>query len=301
MLDFKPVTLSDRKWMYPIIYSENIRNADFSFVNIYAWGASYSAKCTVMDGCLVICTKIEGLNWYSYPLGVRADEELGDVIRRLMKHCAECGEKLRLQSIHPSKLPVIESLFPGAFDIKPSTDLFDYVYSAEKLISLSGKKRHAKRNFVNRFMSEHSWRIEPMTKDNVALTADMDGEWITEKDDSEYDTAFAEAMAIRTSLRHFDELELDGAFLYDGDTPCAFTIGERICRDTYVVHFEKAEASIAGAYPMINREFVRMIKEKYPEIEYINREDDMGLENLRKAKQSYYPEFMEEKYTAVMR
>ncbi|MDD6189653.1 MAG: phosphatidylglycerol lysyltransferase domain-containing protein [Clostridiales bacterium] len=300
MLDFKPVTLADRDWMYPIIYSENIRNADFSFTNIYAWGESYLAKQTMVDGCLVIYTNEGSESFYSFPVGAESDAKLANVIEKLIAHCEELGEKFIMHAIPAAKTETIERLFPGKFEISPIRDLFDYVYSADKLASLAGKKLHSKRNFVNRFTAEHDWKLVPMTAESSSLWADLTGEWIAEHNESSYDSAFDEARAMRNAMSHFDELKLDGAYLYIGDRPCAFTVGERICRDTYIVHFEKADASITGAYPMINREFVRMIKEKYPEIEYINREDDMGLENLRKAKQSYYPDFMEEKYTAVI-
>lgn len=301
MLDFKPVTLADREWMYPIIYSENIRNADYSFTNIFAWGESFMARQAMVEGCLVICTSVNGRNYYSCPVGADTDEKLASVICRLAEHCAELGEAFTMHTIPAPKAESIERLFPGKFEITPVRDLFDYIYSADKLASLAGKKLHSKRNFINRFTAENQWRVVPMSAENISLWADLDGEWISERDESAFDSAFDEARAMRIAMSHFDELKLDGAYLYVGDRLCAFTVGERICRDTYIVHFEKADASVTGAYPMINREFVRMIKEKYPEIEYINREDDMGLENLRKAKNSYYPDIMEEKYMAVMK
>ena len=136
-----------------------------------------------------------------------------------------------------------------------------------------------------------------MTAESSSLWADMTGEWIAEHNESAYDSAFDEARAMRIAMSHFDELKLDGAYLYIGDRPCAFTVGERICRDTYIVHFEKADASITGAYPMINREFARKTINSF---EFVNREEDLGLPGLRKAKESYKPEFLLEKVTARM-
>lgn len=301
MLDFNPVTLADRDWMSPIIYSENIRNADYSFTNIFAWGESFMARQAMVADCLVICTTVDGENYYSFPVGADSSEKLISVVEQLMAHCSELGEKFILHTIPAVKAELLDELFPGKFEITPVRDFFDYIYSAEKLATLKGKKLHSKRNFINRFIAENEWRLVPMTDENSSLWADMDGEWIAGHDESAYDSAFDEARAMRIAMSYFKELNLDGAYLYIGDRPCAFTVGERICRDTYIVHFEKADASITGAYPMINREFVRMIKEKYPEVEYINREDDMGLENLRKAKLSYHPDIMEEKYMAVIK
>jgi len=81
----------------------------------------------------------------------------------------------------------------------------------------------------------------------------------------------------------------------------AFTIGEPLNSDTYIVHFEKAFSDIQGAYPMINREFARHIQTLRPNIRYFNREEDLGIESLQRAKRSYYPVFMVEKYHATRR
>ena len=81
----------------------------------------------------------------------------------------------------------------------------------------------------------------------------------------------------------------------------AFTMGDRLNSDTYDVHFEKAYGELQGAYAMINREFARWVRAKHPNVRYLNREDDMGVEGLRKAKESYYPDRMVEKYAATQR
>lgn len=301
MLDFKPVTLSDRDWIYPIIYSAGIRNADYSFTNIFAWGESFMARQAKIDGCLVISTNVYGENYYSFPVGFESEAQLKNVIDQLMAHCSANGEKFILHAMSKENTEIAERLFPNIFDITAVVDMFDYIYSAEKLATLKGKKLHSKRNFINRFTAEHDWQAVSMTTENSRLWADMLGEWVFEQDDSAYESAFDEARAMRVAMSNFTELQLDGIYLYADGHPCAFAVGERLSADTYVVHFEKADYAISGAYQMINREFVRTILEKYPEIEYINREDDMGLENLRKAKLSYYPDIMEEKYMAVIK
>ena len=107
-----------------------------------------------------------------------------------------------------------------------------------------------------------------------------------------------EQLALKRAFQDFDFLGLEGGLLRTKGEVVAFTIGEKQNGDTYTVHFEKAFSRVRGAYPMINREFVRYVRQLYPEVVYINREDDMGMENLRKAKRSYYPDFMVEKYTA---
>ena len=103
-------------------------------------------------------------------------------------------------------------------------------------------------------------------------------------------------------MAHYEQMGLDGLLLRAGGKVVAFTMGEQMgAEDTYDVHFEKAFAEVPGAYPMINREFARWVQEHYPEVRYLNREDDMGVEGLRQAKKSYYPDLLLEKYSAVLK
>jgi hypothetical protein len=298
MPEFSTVKLSDINWIRPIVCSENTKNADFSFTNIYAWGDFFQARACKIKECLVIRLIMNDMVGYSFPIGCNDEDSIKSIIAELQAYAKHRGEQFRLVSLTKDKLPFIERLFPGMFDVFPNTDLFDYVYSAEKLASLAGKKLHAKRNYINRFISEREWSYEPIDERNLNECMAVDGIWAVGKS-GELDMVEGEMTAIKKSLADFHSMYLDGGLLRVSGKICAFTIGERLSRDTYVVHFEKALPDIIGAYQMINREFIRHIIKKYPDIVYINREDDMGLENLRKAKRSYYPEFMVEKYTAV--
>ena len=107
-------------------------------------------------------------------------------------------------------------------------------------------------------------------------------------------------MAIDRAFRHFAALDMDGLMLKEGGQVLAVTMGSRLSPDTIDVHFEKAREDVDGAYAAINREFARYLREKYPDVQYLNREDDMGLEGLRKAKLSYQPHHLEEKYWACL-
>ena len=110
-----------------------------------------------------------------------------------------------------------------------------------------------------------------------------------------------EHAAIARAFEHYDALDLLGGALFAEGELVGFTVGEKISADTFDVHFEKARADLNGAYPTVNREFVKLVRERYPEIAYINREDDMGLENLRKSKESYDPDILLRKFTVRWR
>ncbi len=195
----------------------------------------------------------------------------------------------------------LEELFPGHFQFEEDRDYWDYIYLAEKLATLSGKKLHGKRNHINRFIEEHTWSFQPITREIVPACMDMLAQWTTANADQLYDGVEEEHVAIVRAFENFDALDLEGGALFSGDRLIAFTIGEKIADDTFNIHFEKAYSDIQGAYPMVSREFVRQILARHPEIVYINREDDMGKENLRRAKLNYFPAFMVEKYTAIWR
>jgi hypothetical protein len=107
-------------------------------------------------------------------------------------------------------------------------------------------------------------------------------------------------LKLEKALRDYRELEIEGLVLRGGGEILAFTLASRLSEDTFDVHFEKARGDIQGAYPAINCEFARYIREKYPEVRYLDREEDMGLEGLRRAKQSYYPHHMVKKYWACL-
>lgn len=297
MIDFKPIVLSDKAWMDKHFRAEDSRSGDFNFTNVFMWGSSFHLTAALVEDRLVFRTEIHGRHYYSFPIGTG---DMRAAVLAVTKDAEERGLPFIMRSITADNAEKIDILFPCLFDFKEERAYFDYVYSAEKLSTLSGKQLHAKRNYINRFEQNHKWSFEPVDSSNLELCVEMNSEWIrrhvNEDNRDEYKGEFE---AIDKAFRYFNELGLEGGILRADGQAVAFTIGEKLCSDTYIVHFEKAYADIDGAYPMINREFVRHIVKNHPEIVYINREDDMGSENLRRAKKSYYPEFMVEKFSAT--
>ena len=148
-----------------------------------------------------------------------------------------------------------------------------------------------RRNHINRFLAEHeNWRTEVMTAENAKNCLTLLDAWYEKHE--EHAALHSERAAIETAVAHFAEMEFDGLFLYAENDLIAFTMGNRLNENYFDVNFEKADADIQGAYPLINREFARHIADKYPAIRFLNREDDMGLEGLRKAKESYNPDLL---------
>jgi len=198
-----------------------------------------------------------------------------------------------MYNVTPEQFAQIEEWFPGEFQIEYDRDEADYVYEREKLVTLSGKKLHAKRNHVNKFKNTYeNWSYETLTEENLEDCFQMALKWCSMNGCRDDQGKSSEFCVTQNSLRLFKELELTGGILRVDGEIVAFTIGEPLCDDTFVVHIEKAYADVDGAYTMINQQFVEHECEGY---QYINREDDAGEEGLRKAKLSYRPAFLVEK------
>lgn len=299
MIEFKPLELRDKEWIDPIVCAENSKSADFSFGTMFIWDKSFKQEVARYGDRLVVGLMYACEPFFVYPIG---SGELAPVIEELRLRSESQDSPLTLRGVTAEHTDELERLFPGKFEFTADRPYFDYIYSAEKLATLTGKKLHAKRNHINKFTAENDWSFEPFTADLVPECAAMLERWERSGGERMDEGLKDEHTAIIRAFDYFDELNFTGGVLRISSEIAAFTLGERINGDTFNIHFEKAYADIQGAYPMINREFARHILEKFPgEIAYINREDDIGLENLRKAKMSYCPEFLVEKHTAVWR
>ncbi len=295
MLAFHPLSIADKKMIDEIAAAENSRSADFVFGNMFLWNGKYRQSVCRFGDRLMVRAEGEHVPIFPFPIG---SGELAPAIKALADYAREQGYSLVLRGVEAHHKEQLEALFPGRFSFVHDRDYDDYIYSAEKLSTLSGKKLHGKRNHINRFEASYAnWRFEPLTRELFPSCLALLDEWSAEVEEGGH-LVFDERKAIELALENYETLGLIGGALFVDDRLAAFTIGEQISTDTFNVHFEKARADIDGAYPMINREFVRHILNVLPHINYVNREDDMGLENIRKSKLSYRPDIILEKYSA---
>ena len=215
-------------------------------------------------------------------------------IEWLREYCRGRNKPFQMYNLTPEHFAQLEEWYPGRFRIEYDRDSADYVYESEKLATLSGKKLHSKRNHINKFKALYDgrWTYEPVTAENVEECFQMALKWRDQNGCEDDPEKRGEICVTMNALRLFEELELKGGILKIDGEVVAFTIGEPVCSDTFVVHIEKAFADVEGAYPMINQQFVQHECGDYL---YVNREEDTGAEGLRKAKLSYRPVFMVEK------
>ena len=245
---------------------------------------------------MIVAPCYEDMPFFAYPVGTGS---LEPVLAEMLLYAKEKGFPFTMRGVTAEHLPQLLAIFPDC-TVESERPLWDYVYSAEKLATLSGKHLHGKRNHINRFESQNDWEFRPMTKDDHPACLALLDEWMSENPEDLHAGAADERMAIERAFDHFEPLGLMGGVLFVSGILAAFTMGEPVCAHTFVVHFEKARSDLNGAYPMVNREFVRLIRQRYPDILWINREDDMGLDSLRQSKESYHPDHMVEKYTVVI-
>jgi hypothetical protein len=231
---------------------------------------------------------------FSYACNLRDSQNSRELFEMLRELAKQEGEELHLHCVSEKEWQLIEEWYPGVYEITYDRDSADYIYLREKLATLSGKKLHGKRNHIHRFEEANSdWCYETICDENEEECAKMAMRWcmnncMSEQNEIEFDK-IDESKLVVYAIRHREELGMIGGALRVNGRIIAITLGEPLTKDTFVVHFEKAFSDIQGAYPMINREFVRHELEEYT---YVNREEDMGLEGLRKAKLSYRPEIL---------
>lgn len=290
-IQFKRPQLEDKEVISHYFRHHTSRSCERTFVNVFLWARFYHVEYAVVEDALVFKSEQEGLA-YAYPAG--AAENVRKALEVLRQYSAERNCPFVLYNVTPDHFAQLEEWYPAKFQIEYNEDNADYVYESEKLATLSGKKLHGKRNHINKFKAtyEDRWSYEAITSDNLEECFQMALKWRNENGCEDDEEKNSEICVTLNSLRLFEELELVGGLLRLDGNIVAFTIGEPICSDTFVVHIEKAFADIQGAYPMINQQFVEHECQNYT---YVNREEDTGAEGLRKAKQSYRPVFMVEK------
>ncbi len=295
---FKKPEPADYGWIHDLASRQNLRSADFSFCNIYCWGRGIDSRVGRVGDRMLVKIRVKGATMYLYPVG---SGDLSPAIDAMARDAAECGVPFILRGVTKDVLPEVEALFPTAPKLETDTGSSDYVYLAEDLAELVGKRYHGKKNHLNRFFAEHEWRFEPITRENIRLCHDMAAQWFADMEEEREEDYAGEAEAVRSALGVYFDVGFDGGVIIADGQPAAFTIGEMISPVSLDTHFEKASPHVNGAYAVINQQFAVYMRQKYPGLVYINREEDMGIENLRRAKASYHPAFMVDKYTARWR
>ena len=297
MISFRRLELSQQAEFYDWFNRSKRLGCEYSFVNLYLWGRQHAA---FVEGYLTVFSHFYGHSMYLFPSGTGP---LKPVLEALRTDARERGIPFRLTSMSPADCRAVEELYPGQFKFCPDRDGYDYLYEIDHLADLKGKRYQQKRNHINRFLEAcPHWHAEPITPALIPACHDLLDRWYRLHTEADPHTNYhLEQLALDRALGNYEALGLDGLLLLDEDKPVALTIGSLLSPTVFDVHFEKAFGDIRGDYAMINRVFARYIREKYPQVQYLDREDDMGLPGLRKAKESYHPDRMIEQFWCVLK
>lgn len=296
MIAFRRITPEDRALFESRLPDGVRRGCDFTFANLYLWGRQSLA---LVHEHIVLFSQFSRRSVYPYPIG-NGDKK--SVLDAIIADAEARGIPCRITGLDPAAKQTLESLYPGRFRFHCDEGAFDYVYAINDLADLKGKKYQSKRNHINRFRDtwpDHA--VQPLSEENLPAVRHMVQQWYEERLQTDPNGDYhMEQAALEKAFRDFRALNMEGLVLLVNGAVVAMTLASPISEDTFDVHFEKALAGINGAYAVINCEFARYIREKYPQIQYLDREEDLGLEGLRKAKQSYHPHHLIEKCWACL-
>lgn len=294
MINFHRLRLDKKEQYEAVLLNGPVRGCEYSFANLYLWGRQEAA---FIHGCVAFFAHFYGRSVYPYPIG---GGDRRAVVAEILEDARERGIPCRITNMTTADKQELEEWFPGLFHCRTDRNGFDYVYDIKDLAELKGRKFQKKRNHLNRFRLEHpEARVQALTSDVLPRVQDMVNDWyLGRMDDDPNGNYMLESIAMARAFQNYDELEMEGLALLEGDKVLGLTMGSRLLPDTFDVHFEKAREDVDGAYAAVNNEFARYLREKYPEVRFLDREDDLGLEGLRKAKLSYNPHHMVEKFWA---
>lgn len=290
MINFENITPGQQATLMPLLL-QNKKSCEFSFVNLCIWGRQQTAQ---IGDFWVFFSQFDRKAVYPCPVG---QGDIRPVLEAIVEDARQRGIACCITGLTQENTQDLDELYPGRFRFACDRGSYDYVYSIDDLADLNGRKYQKKRNHVNRFRAlypEH--RFEPMTSAHLEAVREMAEHWYRVRQANVPEGNYhLEHTALDRALDNFEQLPLDGMVLLQGDQVLAFTMASPLTADTMDVHFEKALEDVDGAYAAINQAFAQYLREKYPQLKYLDREEDMGLEGLRQAKLSYYPDHMREK------
>jgi hypothetical protein len=288
-LTFRPIALDHKPEIEALLRQHPPLISEWTFTNLYIWRFYYRFQIASHQGFMTLLAQPAGTNPFFFPPMGKVD---------ILSWVYDCLAYFKTQGVPPrfSRLPesIIKELpgFPGLTTVL-DRDNSDYVYRIEKLIRLSGNKYHTLKNHINRFNKNHSWEYLTLTPDLIQECLTLQEEWCRSKNCLESHGLLNEDQAINEALKKMEILNYKGGVIRIKDKVEAFTLGELLNPETVVIHIEKSNPELPGLYPVLQQKF---LEQEWAHIPFVNREQDLGIEGLRKSKLSYHPEFMVDKY-----
>ncbi len=289
MFDFREITLDDKSWIEDCLKFSDFQGCEYNFVNNFVWHRYYQTKICHHDGFYILCSDKFGLT-FNFPSG---SGDIVALIKKLRDYADSLGEKLVISSVTDKNISIFEENFGGEYEIESSEDGFDYIYKVEELANLQGKKFQKKRNHLKK-IENYSYTFEKITDDDFEDCIKFAAELYNKDNSHEVESKVVEQYAIDQMFTHFHDFDMLGGVLRVDGKVEGFTLASRLNSNTIDIHIEKANTEINGAYPAVTNMFMKSVEGEFI---YANREEDLGIEGLRKSKRSYYPEYLLNKYS----
>ncbi len=296
-LTFREIEIEDRDKVNDCLEKSGFMSSEYSFPNLFIWRRRFGYRIALHAGFLFIMVQDGNDSYYFYPAG---EGDIGEAIKAISADSASKGSRGYITSATRENTLLLESIFPGRFRFAAHRDYSDYIYNADDLINLPGRKYHSKRNHISRFIEEYGQIVyQDIDSGNLEECRSAYGQWLEEKKDKGEDPkSFSdEATAMEECFSHYRSIGMKGGLIRARGRLCSFSFGSRINSETFGIHIEKSLIECQGGYATINREFAAR---HAADFRYINREEDLGIKGLRRAKLSYHPVMLLEKYTAPL-
>jgi uncharacterized protein len=290
---FKDISLEEKDLFEGIFAQYPPSISEFTFTNLFIWRYAYHTKVCRLEDFICLLSEQGKESYFFAPIGK------GDLLKcssLLLHYLKEIGAQPRMVRVPEEMISQVDWK-SGGLVAEFDRDQSDYIYLAQDLIQLQGRKYHRKRNHIKQFKEKNTYQYIPLSQEWIGSCLDLQTAWCDLRQCEADPNLMKESTAINEALTQFDQLSAKGgAILINGKVE-AFTLGEPLNQDTVVIHIEKANPGIDGLYPAINQAF---LEQEWSSYTYVNREQDLGEEGLRKAKESYFPHHLINKYTITL-
>lgn len=282
-IEWKKIGISDRE-----VFENTGENAEgiamFSFASMFFWKDFYHTSYSIINGNIVMRGCSDGCDDVVYfPRGLQNDVK--DTVEQIIN---SEGNTICFMPLTERTAETIKEVYPFS-KISLIDGKCEYVYNQSDLATLSGKKYHSKRNHIAKFDKNYTYEYIEINEEKIPLLRECAKHLFEKIENSPVD----EFTAINTAIDNFVQLKLrSGVITVDGNY-VAYSIGSSVNKDVADIHFEKADRSYEGSYAKINNCFAA---NAFADKKYLNREEDLGIEGLRKAKLSYYPSHLNQMY-----
>ena len=299
MYDFKEISLRDKTLFDKYLKKCNLQASENTFTNFFIWRRFYKFQYEEKFGFLLLISKPEKSEPAAlYPLGISDDESFEKSIFYLKDYFRSQGWILMFKKVEERYLEKFKRFVRSDEDIVFDRDNCDYIYLSEDLIHLRGRRFDGKRNHINRFRRDYEYEYVDIDNTLIDECKRIMDEWCAERFCDQHKDLYCENIANKELLSNFAALGCKGALIKVNGAFKGFTVGEKLNEDTAVIHIEKGNSKVNGIYSFINQQFS---EHEWSGETYINREQDLGMEGMRKAKLSYHPCKLLNKYTIIIR